>query len=158
MNKALSFSMRDFIKETHFWQNNDLILREFKYFRSIAILAIVFTLIGSLLEGTTIALIASFLQGLTNPNEPPIQTEIEWFDQLILATEASATERIYRLSALILSIIWLRTLFYYLGRRYSKLAEIKLADRIRKRIFEQLQQLSLSYYSKTRYGDLINSK
>jgi subfamily B ATP-binding cassette protein MsbA len=153
----IPMSVRKLIKATRFWQDNFIILREFKYFRAIAIAALVFTLLGSLFEGATVGLIASFLQGLTNPNEPPIQTGFEWFDKWFLATDASAKVRIYRLSILILSVIWLRSGFYYLGRLYSKLSEINLVDRVRKSLFEKLQSFSLSYYSQTRYGDLVNT-
>jgi subfamily B ATP-binding cassette protein MsbA len=98
--------IRQFLKATQFWQDNYLILREFKNFRWIAITAIVCTLLSAFFEGATVGLIASFLQGLTNPSEPPIQTGITWFDRWFLATEASAIARIYRLSALILVAIW----------------------------------------------------
>jgi len=149
--------IRKLVKATKFWQENYLILREFKHFKAIAIAALVFTLLGSLFEGATVGLIASFLQGLTNPNEPPIQVGIEWFDRWFLAINSSPKIRIYRLSVLILSIIWLRTGFYYLGRLYSKLSEINLVDRVRKSLFEKLQSYNLSYYSQVRYGDLVNS-
>jgi ATP-binding cassette, subfamily B, bacterial MsbA len=149
--------MRQFLKATNFWQDNYLILRELKHFRWIAVAAIVFTLLGSLFEGATVGLIASFLQGLTNPNEPPIQFGIEWFDKWFLATDSPAKARVYRLSILILSVIWIRTGFYYFGRVFSKLSEIHLIDRVRMSLFEQLQNFSLSYYSKIRYGDIVNS-
>ncbi len=147
----------NFLKATGFWRDNYLFLREFKQFRWIVVIAIVCTLIGAALEGVTVGLIASFLQGLTNPNEPPIQTGINWFDVWFLATKAPAAARVYRLSALILFAVWLRSGFNYWGQFYSQLSQLHLADRIRKQIFEQLQSLSLSYYSKTRSGELINS-
>jgi ATP-binding cassette, subfamily B, bacterial MsbA len=51
----------------------------------------------------------------------------------------------------------LRLGFTYFGQLYSFLAQIKLGYRLRLRIFDQLQALSLSYFSKTRSGNLINS-
>jgi len=149
--------LRQILRATRFWQDNYLILREFKHFRWIAITAIVCTLLSALFEGATVGLIASFLQGLTNPSEPPIQTGIAWFDRWFLATEASATARIYRLSTVIFVAIWVRSLLNYLGQFYSQLSQFHLADRIRKRLFEQLQSLSLSYYSSNRSGELINT-
>ncbi|NJO39557.1 MAG: ABC transporter ATP-binding protein [Cyanobacteria bacterium CRU_2_1] len=157
MQFKLADLIRNFLKTTRFWQDNYLLLREFKYFRWIAILAVVCSLIGAALEGVTVSVIASFLQGLTNPDEPPIQTGIHWFDVWFLATQASAAVRIYRLSGLILLAIWLRSGFGYLGQFYSRLTQLHLSDRIRKLIFEQLQRLSLSFYSKTRAGELVNS-
>jgi subfamily B ATP-binding cassette protein MsbA len=145
------------LKATRFWQDNFLILREFKHFRWLAISAIALTLLSAFFEGATVGLIASFLQGLTSPNEPPIQTGIEWFDTWFLATEASPTMRVYRLAGLILVAVWLRSLLNYFGQFYSKLSELHLSDSLRKRLFDQLQSLSLSYYSKTHSGELINS-
>ena len=157
MQLKLPSVIRNFLKATRFWKDNYLLLREFKHFRWVAIAGVVFTLLSAFFEGATVGLIASFLQGLTNPEEPAIRTGIEWFDVWILATKASATARIYRLSALILIAVWLRSGLNYLGGVYSQLAQLYLADGIRKRLFDQLQSLSLSYYSKTRSGELINS-
>lgn len=149
--------MNQLFKTTRFWQDNFVILREFKYFRTIAITALVAALLSALFEGVTVGLIASFLQVLTTPEKPPIETSIEWFNTIFLATKASPEARIYRLSAIIIVAIWLRSLLSYLGFYYSRLAQSNLCDRLRKRLFEQFQSLSLSYYSTSRSGDLINS-
>jgi ATP-binding cassette, subfamily B, bacterial MsbA len=149
--------IRKLLKATSFWRDNFILLREFKHFRSIAIIALICTLLAAIFEGATVGLIASFLQVLTTPEKPPIETGVQWLDVNLLGTKASPEERIYRLSAFILVAIWLRSLLAYLGLYYSKLAQSKLCDRLRKRLFEQLQSLSLSYYSSSRSGDLINS-
>jgi subfamily B ATP-binding cassette protein MsbA len=139
--------LRKIINKTSFWRDNWIILRELKYFPTIAITALVGTLLAAIFEGATVGLIASFLQVLTTPEKPPIETGIEWLDVSLLATKASSTARIYRLSALILFAIWLRSGLNYLGQYYSRLAQSNLCDRLRKRLFEQLQSLSLSYYT-----------
>jgi subfamily B ATP-binding cassette protein MsbA len=149
--------LRKIINKTSFWRDNWIILRELKYFPTIAITALVGTLLAAIFEGATVGLIASFLQVLTTPEKPPIETGIEWLDVSLLATKASSTARIYRLSALILFAIWLRSGLNYLGQYYSRLAQSNLCDRLRKRLFEQLQSLSLSYYTTSRSGELINS-
>jgi subfamily B ATP-binding cassette protein MsbA len=149
--------IRKLIKTTSFWQNNFIILREFKYFRAIVITALTCTLMAAMFEGATVGLIASFLQVLTTPEKPPIETGIEWFDTIFLATKASPVPRMYRLSALIIVAIWMRSLLKYLGLYYSRLSQSNLCDRIRKRLFNQLQSLSLSYYSTSRSGELINT-
>ncbi len=149
--------IRKFIRGTSLWQDNFIILREFKHFRAIAIIALTCTLLAAIFEGATVGLIASFLQVLTTPEKPPIETGIEWFDTSLLASKASPSARIYRLSAFILVAIWWRSLLNYLGLYYSRLAQSNLCDRLRKRLFEQFQSLSLSYYSSSRSGDLINS-
>lgn len=157
IRSKIPISIRKLIKATRFWQDNFIILREFRHFGLIATIAITCTVLAAFFEGGTVGLIASFLQGLTNPNEPAIRTGIEWLDVWFLATKASAAERIYRLSALILVAIWLRSILSYLGDLYSQLTQSRLCDRIRQRLFEQLQRLSLSYYSNSRSGELINS-
>ena len=149
--------MRKLLKATSFWRDNYLLLRELKKFRWLAILALVFTLIGAGLEGITVGFIASFLQGLTNPSDPPIQTGIHWFDVWFLATDAGTAERIYRLAGLILILAWSRSIFIYLGAIYSRQTAFALAGRIRKSIFEQLQSLSLSYYSQSRSGEMLST-
>lgn len=150
------FLLRNLVKATEFWRDNSIILRELKHFRRIAAVGLVCTLLAAVFEGSTVGLIASFLQGLTNPSEPPIQTGIEWLDTAVLATEASPAARIYRLSALILLAIWLRSTLQYFGAYNLRLSQSNLCDRIRKRLFDQFQSLSLSYYSSSRSGELVN--
>jgi ATP-binding cassette, subfamily B, bacterial MsbA len=115
--------IRKLLKATSFWQDNKVILREFKHFRAIAIIALTCTLLAAVFEGTTVGLIASFLQVLTTPEKPPIATGVQWLDINFLATKASPAGRIYRLSALILVAIWIRSLFNYLGLYYSRLTQ-----------------------------------
>jgi subfamily B ATP-binding cassette protein MsbA len=155
--KTNKIPIRKYFKKTSFWRDNGLIFRELKHFRWLVAIALICTILGASLEGITVGFIASFVQGLTNPNEPPIQSGIQWFDVWFLATKAPTTERIYRLAALILLLVWLHSIFLYLGRFYSGLSALKLVGRIRKLLFEQLQSLSLSFYSKSRSGELINS-
>lgn len=127
---------RKLIKTTRFWQDNYIILREFKHFRTIAITAIICTLLAAVFEGATIGLIASFLQVLTTPDKPPIETGIEWLDTIFLATKASPAARIYRLSGVILVAIWVRSAMFYLGQYYSFIAKHNLCDHLRKILFE----------------------
>jgi ATP-binding cassette, subfamily B, bacterial MsbA len=153
----ISTFVRKYLKTTNFWQDNKIIFREFKYFRAIAIIALTCTLLAAFFEGATVGLIASFLQVLTTPEKPPIETGVEWLDVSLLATRASPGARIYRLSAFILVTIWVRSLLNYWGLYYSRLSQSNLCDHLRRRLFEQFQSLSLSYYSTSRSGDLINS-
>lgn len=149
--------IRNFLKTTKFWQDNAFIFREFKNFRRIAVLAVVFTLLAAIFEGFGVGFILSFLQSFTSPEAEPIKTGIEWLDVWVLAVNAPAKERLYRVSALILVVTWLRCGLTYLGLVYSKIAQINLIDGLRKQMFEQLQGLNLSYFSKTRSGELLNS-
>jgi subfamily B ATP-binding cassette protein MsbA len=149
--------LRNLLKATNFWQENYLILREFKYFRQIATLALIFSFLAATFEGVSIGFLLSFLQNLTNPNAQPIQIGIDWFDDIILGVHTSAISRLYRISLLILLSTWIRATFNYFGQVYTELSQLHLGDRLRKQIFEQLQALSLSYFAKTRSGELINT-
>ncbi len=172
MHSQLPQQLRNLLKATSFWQENYLILREFKHFRKIAILALIFSILAATFEGVSIGFLLSFLQSLTSPNAQPVQTGIEWFDIWILGAKTSAINRLYRISLLILlstwyrlyriSLLillstWLRATFNYFSQVYTELSQLHLADRLRKQIFEQLQSLSLSYFAKTRSGELINT-
>lgn len=157
MQIKLPIIIRKFVITTSFWQENYLIVRAFKPFLGTAIIAVFFTIMAAVLEAVGIGLIASLLQGLTNPERPPLQTGIEWFDIRFLGTKAVAQERIWRISGLILFTVWVRAVFSYFGRYCAKLCEIGLVDTLRKRIFKQFQSFSLSYYTQKRSGELINT-
>ncbi len=157
MRFKLPTPIRNLLKATSFWQDNYFILREFKYFRRVAVLAVLFTLVAAVFEGFGVGFILSFLQSFINPQAKPFHTGIDWIDINILGINASAAERLYRISALILLTTFLRSLFTYLGRLYTSICQFKLGYRLRKRIFEQLQALDLSYFAKTRPSELIHS-
>lgn len=156
MRFKLPNPVRNLLKATSFWRENRIVLREFKYFRRIAILALVFTLISATFEGFGVGFLLSFLQGLTSPDAKPIQTGINWFDVWVLGVNAPIKERLYRVSGLILLTTLIRLSFTYLGKLYSLISQYTLAYQLRLRLFEQLQTVSLSYYAKTRPGNLVN--
>jgi ATP-binding cassette, subfamily B, bacterial MsbA len=145
------------IKTTNFWKANDLILRELKYFPKILFLAIFFPLIAALFEGFGIGFLLAFLQNLINSSEKTLQTGFAWFDTYILGAQHSGLNQLYRISALILISTWLRAVFNYLSGLYIKKAEVRLTDRLYKKTFEQLQAVSLSFFSKVKAGNLINT-
>ena len=146
------------LKATKFWQDNYLVLREFRSFRKITILALVFSILAAAFEGFSIGFLLTFLQSLTEGgNAQPIQTGVAWFDIWILGINTSATSRLYRISILILLSTWMRSIFNYFSAIYTESAQLHLADRLRKRMFEHLQSLPLNYFVKTRSGELINT-
>jgi ATP-binding cassette, subfamily B, bacterial MsbA len=149
--------MLRFFKHSSFWQRNRLILREFKYFRRVAVLAIVFMGLAAVFEGFGIGFLLSFLQNLTAPQAPPTQTGIGWFDVGILGVNTSIVSRMIRISLLILVTTWLRGMFNYFAAVYTEIAQLNLVDRLRRQIFEQLQAFNLSYFSQKRSGELINT-
>ena len=144
-------------KATSFWKNHKLILREFKHFRFTAIFAIVFSALAASFEGFGLGFLLVFLQSLTTPGAEPVKTGIDWFDIVILGINASATERLYRVSALIVITTCLRASLNYLGQICIQFSEISLVDNLRQRIFEQLAAQSLSYFGKKSSGELINT-
>ncbi|MBW4609043.1 MAG: ABC transporter ATP-binding protein/permease [Hassallia sp. WJT32-NPBG1] len=156
MSLKLPLSIRRLLKATSFWQDNYLILREFKYFQRLAVLAIVFSFLAAAFEGFGLGFLLAFLQSLTTPNAPPVKTGVDWFDISILGINASANERLYRVSALIVIITCLRASLNYLGQICTQFSEINLINNLRKNIFEQLQSQSLSYFAKKKSGELID--
>ncbi|MBD1843787.1 ABC transporter ATP-binding protein [Cyanobacteria bacterium FACHB-63] len=145
------------LRTTRFWQENAFILREFKSFPRIAIAAVLFAVASATFEGFGLGFLLAFLQSLISPNLEPFKTGIDWFDFMILGIDRSATERLLRVSSLILLSAWVRAGFNYLTQVYTELTQQTLVDRLRKRIFEQLQAVSLSYFDQTAAGELINT-
>ena len=144
------------LQATNLWQNNRLILREFKHFRVVAILAVVFSALAASFEGFGLGFLLVFLQSLTTPGAEPVKTGVEWFDIFILGINASATERLYRISALIVVTTCMRASFNYIGQICIQFSEISLVDNLRKRIFQQLAAQTLNYFSHKNSGELVN--
>jgi ATP-binding cassette, subfamily B, bacterial MsbA len=145
------------IARTKFWRSNYLILREFRHFWRVAVWAIVLMAGAAAFEGVGIGFLLSFLQSLTDPAAPPTQTGWQWFDIWVLGIDTSAISRLCRVSLLILLTTWIRSWFNYSSTIYKEDAQLQLVDRLRKRIFEQLQALRLGYFTQKRSGELINT-
>ncbi|MEL6262453.1 MAG: heterocyst formation ABC transporter subunit HepA [Cyanobacteria bacterium J06626_6] len=156
MKSRLLSPIRRGAKRTRLWQGNALILREFKYFPRIVLLALLFTLLAAAFEGLGIGTILTFLQGLTDTSTPPLETGIDWIDVWVLGNQAPANERLYRLSGLLILVTLCRSTFTYFALKYAGIGKFRLGYQLRMRIFEQLQSLPLGYFAKTRSGELIN--
>jgi ATP-binding cassette, subfamily B, bacterial MsbA len=153
----LSPPVRNLIKSSGFWKDNSLALREVKFFPKVAVLAFTFPLAAAIFEGLGVGFLLAFLQSLVNPNGVPIQTGIEWIDIWVLGINESDLNQLYRVSGLILLSTWIRAGFNYLSAVYLDLLKVNLLDRLQKRIFEQLQSLSLSFFGQSRSGEIINT-
>lgn len=149
--------MRRLLKASQFWQDNSVLLREFTHFKRTVILAVVCTMLAAVFEGFGIGFLLSFLQSFTQPDAEAVRTGFDLIDIWILGANQPANERIYRISLFILLTTLIRTSLMYLGRVFSGYAQAELTNRLRMRIFEQLQSLSQSFFTKTRSGGLINT-
>jgi ATP-binding cassette subfamily B protein/subfamily B ATP-binding cassette protein MsbA len=113
----------------------------------------VFTFLAATFEGVSVRFLLSFLQSLTVPNAPP-QTGINWLDIWI---QSLNIDPLYPISILILLSTWTRVGFGYLAGIYTESAQLNLANRLRQRIFEQLQALPLGYFTEARSGEIMNT-
>jgi len=148
---------KNILKTTSIWQNNYLILQEFKHFPKVAIFALLFSILAAAFEGISIGLLLPFLQKLTTPDAEPFRIGIHWFDTWILGINTSAVSRLYRISILILFTTWIRASFNYLAQLNTELAQLNLGDRLRKQIFEQIQSLPIGYFNKNRSSEILNT-
>jgi subfamily B ATP-binding cassette protein MsbA len=149
--------IRIYLKKSGLWQENYLILREFKHFPRVVVLAFIFTFLAATFEGVGLGFLLSFIQSLTNPNGESIKTGIQWIDIWILGANTSANSRTVRISLLILLSTWMRAAFNYFAIIYIEISQIKLLERLRRQIFEQLQAFSLGYFTKTKSGEILNT-
>lgn len=149
--------LKRLLKATSFWKDNALILRELRHFPVIVALAILFPILAAVFEGFGIGFLLGFLQSLVNSGGTPFQTGIGWFDVWVLGIDKPELERLYRCCALILGATWIRAGFNYLSAVYMRIAQLRFIDRLYKQIFEQLQSLSLHFFSSTRSGTIINT-
>ena len=115
------------------------------------------SILGSALEGAAMGLILSFSQGLIDPHAKAIQTGVSWFDSLVLGINQPPNIRLFYLSIVILTVTWVRAALLYIQNVYIAIIQNTLIYRLRVQVFEQLQSLSLSYFTQTRLGELINS-
>jgi ATP-binding cassette, subfamily B, bacterial MsbA len=143
-------------KSSKLWRENALILREVKYFRWAAAIAFISSILAAVFEGFGIGFLLGFLQNLVNQAEP-FQVGIDWFDVHILGIYESDLNRLYRVSALILLSAGLRAVFNYFSFLYIEITKARLVDRLYKQIFEQLQALSLSFFTQVRSGAILNT-
>lgn len=157
--KPVQNLLKNLVKTTKFWQNNYLILREFKFFPKITVLALMFSLLAAIFEGFNVSLLLSLLQSLTDSanTQKQFHTGVQWIDTMLLGVGADASTRLYRVSLLILISTWMRSGLNYVAQLYTETTQLSLVDRLRQRIFEKLQSVKISYFSNTKSGELINT-
>jgi len=120
-------------------------------------LLIFLMIVGAALEGLSVGLLIPFLDGLFSPDAPPWSTGIEWFDHWVLGVNAPVLERLYRVAGLILAVVVLNGgISYWAGYLKIRFRE-SILHRIRCQIIDQFHAVSLSFFSTTKVGNLINT-
>jgi subfamily B ATP-binding cassette protein MsbA len=146
---------KNIVRNSKFWRHNYIFLREFKYFWLIALLAIVLSILGAVFEGVAVGIINLFLQSITSTSSS--QTGTGWIDTFIIGVQSNPIERLNKLGLLVIVAAFLRSMFSYGATVFALSTESSFGDRLHKSMFEQLISVSLSYYSSSKSGDLINS-
>jgi ATP-binding cassette, subfamily B, bacterial MsbA len=147
---------KNIVRNSKFWRHNYIFLREFKYFGLIALLAILFSILGAVFEGIALGVINLFLQYITSYGSSS-PAGIGWIDTFVLGVQSTYIERLNRLGLLVIIAAFLRSIFSYWAAVFALSTESSFGDRLHKSMFEQLINVSLSYYSSSKSGDLINS-
>lgn len=149
--------LRQLIKATSFWNENQLIFQGLRHFPRIAFLAGLFPLLAAIFEGFGIGFLFGFLQTLISGTGKSFYTGLGWFDIWILGSNTSSLSQLCRISLLILLSTWIRALFNYLSAVYAELTKLSLIDRLRRQIFEQLTSLGLKYFGQSQAGEITNT-
>lgn len=135
----------------------DVILQESRHFKKYIFLGLVSLILSSLLEGIGIGLIVVFLNKITQDGATETKTGIEFLNIWIFGSNLSTQNQLYRISSLLIIVAMVRCLLNYIGSIYVSWAKISVLDRVRRRIFEQLQAFHISYYYSVSSGDLVNT-
>jgi len=128
-------------------------IRRYKF---LIALTVSFSLLAAVFEGFSIGMLIPFLQTLSNDTET-FRIGIEWIDRTLLGAGEDQLTRMYHICAIILVATWLRTVFGYLGSVYGMEARVSIVEDLRLRIVDQLQAVSLRYFSTTRAGEILNT-
>ena len=145
------------LKRTNLWKRDRFILREFRHFYWLAIAALAFSALAAAFGGSTVGLIALFLQGLTEPDSPSFQTGLSWLDAWLNPVGAASSTRIFRVTFLLLLVSWLQSASLYLGLLFSGYARYRLVARLRKSIFRRLKSLKFYFFVNERSSNLLNT-
>lgn len=132
------------------------LLQSARKYRLLAAGAVFFSLFSALFEGFSVGLIIPFLQNLQSESADTFRTGVEWVDRTLLGVGRPQLERMYRICGVIIGATWLRSIFGYFMSVFSIKAKARIIEDLRMRIVDQLQAVSLSFFSRARSGELIN--
>lgn len=138
-------------------KDSQLLWRSVYDHRLIVAASVVLALGAALLEVFSIGMLIPFLQTFSENGQDVFKTGIVWVDTHVLAVDLSQVERTYRICLIILIATWLRSGTGYLAGVYAVVSRVRIVEDLRRKIVDQLQSVSLRYFTKTRSGDLINS-
>lgn len=128
----------------------------YKYWHYVA-LTVVLSFAAAAFEGISIGMLIPFLKTFADGAADAFSTGISWVDQYVLGIGDSPINRMYRICGLILAATWLRLVFGYYSAVFGIKSRVRIVEDLRMRVIDQLRALPLSYFSKTRGGELINS-
>jgi subfamily B ATP-binding cassette protein MsbA len=120
-------------------------------------LTVVFALGGALFEGAGLGLLIPFIESLTSPDAEPFRVGIEWVDRYVLMADADTATRLYWVSGLILASIAIRCILNYLSKVASTVLTQNIIADLRRAIIDQVQAVSLRFFSKIKSGDILNT-
>ena len=124
---------------------------------SLILGAMTCALFSACFEGFSIGMLIPFLQNLSVDEGSGFQTGFAWIDTTLLGVGLPTLERTYRICGVILLATWLRTVFSYLSSYQGIKARSLVVEDVQNRIVEQLQAVSLRFFSTTRTGELVNT-
>ena len=133
-----------------------ILLGVFRKYWYYLIITLCFAILAAVCEGFSIGLLIPFLRNIGDSGEA-FSTGWYFIDHYILGVDGSQLERLYRICGIILVASWGRSGFSYLSEAFATVARVKYVMELRSRVVDQLLAVSLSYYTHTRSGELINS-
>ena len=134
-----------------------LILRHLWRERVPFALTVTFTFLSALFEGVGLGLLIPFIESLTSPEAEPFRIGINWVDQYVLRVDADTATRLYWVSGLILASIFMRGVLSYLSSLAKRHLSENITAALRREIIDQVQAVSLHFFSKVRTGDILNT-
>ncbi len=137
-------------------QPNRILLGVFRKYWYYLIITLCFAILAAVFEGLSIGLLIPFLRNIGDSGEA-FHTGWHFIDQYILGVDKPQLDRLYRICGIILMASWARSGFSYLSEAFATVARVKYVMELRSRVVDQLLSVSLSYFSSTRTGELINS-
>lgn len=126
-----------------------------KYWHLIAV-TILFSMLAAAFEGLGLGLLIPFLKNLSGEAGGGFQTGVGFIDTWMFNPDVSLLARLYRICGLIIVATLLRSLFGYFSSFYGQRARARVVEDLRMRTVRQILDVSISYFTKKRSGELLN--